>query len=305
MSRPFEPPEAGPAPDGILLVDKPPGVTSHDAVDEVRRALGVRKVGHAGTLDPMATGLLVVGVGRATRLLRFLSGLPKEYEGTGELGTETDTMDATGATVRTGPSRPAGSPSSPAPSSAEVPDGSLLEAMRGLVGEVWQRPPAYSAVKVGGQRLHRLAREGRPMEGSPRRVVVERFELLARRGPSFDFRVVCSAGTYVRALVAEVGRRVGAGAHLSRLVRTRIGAFGVAEARPPHDPGTPLPLEQAVAHLPRLELSDDEATAARHGRPLGPLDSDSVHAAFDPTGRLVGIYRDCGAKACPEVVVPV
>jgi tRNA pseudouridine55 synthase len=278
------------APGGLVLVDKPPGITSHDAVDEVRRALGVRKVGHAGTLDPMATGLLVLGVGRATRLLRFLTALSKEYEGTGELGTETDTMDATGTTLRTGPS--------------DVPDERLLEAMRGLVGEVWQRPPAYSAVKVGGRRLHRLAREGRPVEGSPRRVAVESFELLSRRGPSFDFRVVCSAGTYVRALVAEVGRRVGAGAHLSRLVRTRSGPFRVDDARPPADPGTPLPLERAVAHLPRLELDEEEAIAARHGRPLGPLDSDAVHAAFDPAGRLVGIYRDCGAKACPEVVVP-
>lgn len=276
-------------PDGLLLIDKPPGITSHDAVDVLRRVLGVRKVGHAGTLDPMATGLLVVGVGRATRLLRFLSDLPKEYEGSGELGTETDTMDATGTVQHSSP--------------VDVSDEQLREAMAALVGEVWQRPPAYSAVKVGGRRLHRLAREGRPVEGSPRRVLVEAFELTSRRGTAFDFRVVCSAGTYVRALVADVGRAVGSGAHLSRLVRTRIGPFTLAEATTPQEPGAPLPMERAVAHLPRFELDEEEAAAARHGRPLGPLDSDQAHAAFDPAGRLVGIYRACGAKACPDVVV--
>lgn len=276
-------------PDGLLLIDKPPGITSHDAVDVLRRVLGVRKVGHAGTLDPMATGLLVVGVGRATRLLRFLSDLRKEYEGTGELGAETDTMDATGTVQRTSP--------------VDVSDEDLRAAMHTLVGEVWQRPPAYSAVKVGGRRLHQLAREGRPVEGSPRRVLVEVFDLISRRGTAFDFRVVCSAGTYVRALVAEVGRTVGSGAHLSRLVRTRIGPFTLADARSPNQPGAPLPIERAVAHLPRMELDEEEAAAARHGRPLGPLGSEEAHAAFDPSGRLVGIYRACGAKACPDVVV--
>ncbi|HEV3474695.1 MAG TPA: tRNA pseudouridine(55) synthase TruB [Actinomycetota bacterium] len=276
--------------DGLLLIDKPAGITSHDAIDEVRRALGVRKVGHAGTLDPMATGLLVMGVGRATRLLRFLSDLPKEYEGTGELGTETDTLDAMGIVKRSVP--------------VDLTDDQLREAMQQLVGEIWQRPPAFSAVKVGGRRLHRLAREGRAVEGRPRQVMVEAFELLGREGSTFDFRVVCSSGTYVRSLVAEVGQRVGTGAHLSRLVRTRIGPFHVGQATSPAQPGAPLPLERAVAHLPRLDLDEEEATAARHGRPLGPLDSDDPHAAFDPSGRLVGIYRDCGAKACPDVVVP-
>jgi tRNA pseudouridine55 synthase len=283
----------GPGPnrtDGILLIDKPAGITSHDAIDAVRRALGVRKVGHAGTLDPMATGLLVMGVGRATRLLRFLSNLSKEYEGSGELGTETDTLDAMGIVTRTVP--------------VNVTDDELRGAMRELVGEIWQRPPAFSAVKVGGRRLHSLAREGRAVEGRPRQVMVEVFDLLGREGPTFDFRVVCSAGTYVRSLVAEVGARLGSGAHLTRLVRTRIGPFMVSEARPPGEPGRPLPMERAVAHLPRLELSEEETVAARHGRPLGPLDSGEAHAAFDPAGRLVGIYRECGAKACPDVVVP-
>jgi tRNA pseudouridine55 synthase len=260
--------------DGILLVDKPRGITSHDAVDAVRRTVGTRKVGHAGTLDPMATGLLVIGVGRATRLLRFLGDLDKEYQGTAMLGVDTDTLDAEGEVVRTAP--------------VTATKGDLRAAMASLVGDIEQRPPAYSAVKVGGRPLHRAAR----------------FDLRSFDSPSVDFRVVCSGGTYVRSLVAEVGARLGCGAHLTRLVRTRIGPFRVADARPPQASSDLLPVEVAVAHLPRLELDDQEVAAAVHGRPLGPPGSAGFHAAFGPDGRLVGIYRDCGARACPEVVLP-
>jgi tRNA pseudouridine55 synthase len=275
--------------DGLLLVDKPQGITSHDAVDAVRRALGVRKVGHAGTLDPMATGLLVMGVGRGTRLLRFLGDLDKEYEGTGRLGEETDTLDADGTTVRTAP--------------VDASEAEVREALASLVGEIEQRPPAYSAVKVGGERLYRAARRARPIEAPPRAVRVGGFDLLRFDGTDFDFRVVCSRGTYVRGLVDEVGRILGCGAHLRRLVRSRIGPFGVAEARPPDSPGGPLPIERAVGHLPRMELDEEEAAAARHGRPLGPPGATGFHAAFDPSGRLVGVYRDCGSRACPEVII--
>jgi tRNA pseudouridine55 synthase len=276
--------------DGLLLIDKPKGITSHDAIDLVRRALATRKVGHAGTLDPMATGLLVMGVGRATRLLRFLGDLDKEYEGSGRLGEETDTLDAEGTVVRTAP--------------VTATEQELRSAMATLVGEIRQRPPAYSAVKVGGQRLHRAARTGRAVEVEPRTVRVDAFDLRSFDPPDFVFRVVCSRGTYVRSLVADVGAAVGSGAHLQRLVRTRIGAFHVADALPPDAPGPLLPLERAVAHLPRMELDEEEARAARHGRSLGPPDGPGLHAAFDPDGRLVGVYRDCGAKACPEVIIP-
>ncbi|HKX25079.1 MAG TPA: tRNA pseudouridine(55) synthase TruB [Actinomycetota bacterium] len=277
--------------DGLLLIDKPSGITSHDAVDAVRRALGVRKVGHAGTLDPLASGLLVVGVGRATRLLRFLGDLDKEYEGTGRLGEETDTLDAEGRTTRT------------APVSATEQD--LREAMGSLVGVIDQRPPAFSAVKVGGERAHRAARRGRPVDPAPRRVRVDAFDLRSFGGRDFDFRVVSSGGTYVRVLVADLGIALQTGAHLVRLVRTRIGPFRLADARPPDDPGDPAPIERAVGHLPRIDLDQEEAAAARHGRPLGPPDGPGFHAAFDPEGRLVGVFRDCGAKACPEVIIPV
>jgi tRNA pseudouridine55 synthase len=276
--------------DGLLLVDKPKGITSHDAVDAVRGALGIRKVGHAGTLDPMATGLLVMGVGRATRLLRFLGDMDKEYEGTGRLGEETDTLDAEGEVVRTAP--------------VDVSEADVVEGMAALTGELRQRPPVYSAVKVGGRRLHREARAGRAVEAELRIVRVDLFELRAFDGRDVDFRAVCSGGTYVRSLIADLGGRLRTGAHLTRLVRTRIGPFGVQEASPPDAPGALLPIERAVAHLPRMELSEDEAEAARHGRPLGPPDGPGFHAAFDPGGRLVGVYRDCGTRACPEVVLP-
>jgi tRNA pseudouridine55 synthase len=276
--------------DGVLLVDKPPGMTSHDAVDRVRKTLGIKKVGHSGTLDPMASGLLVMGIGRATRLLRFLSDLDKEYEGTGKLGVETDTLDAEGQVTRT--------------SDVDVGESDLTVAMKGLTGEFEQVPPAFSAVQVGGERLYKAARRGEPVEAPPRPVRVDRFELERFRPPDFDFRVVCSSGTYVRSLVADVGTSTGPGAHLTRLTRTRIGHFKLSNATKPDEVTDPLPLEMAVVHMPRMDLSDDEVIAARHGRPLGPPDRPGFHAAVDPSGRLVGIYRDCGTKSCPEVVIP-
>ena len=275
--------------DGLLLVDKPAGITSHDAVQLVRRALRTRKVGHAGTLDPMATGLLLVGVGRATRLLRFLGDFDKEYEGTARLGIETDTLDADGTVLRTSP--------------VDVSEREVRGAMSAFVGEIEQRPPAFSAVKVGGQRLHRAARKGETIEAEPRRVRVDAFDLLRFQPPDFEFRIVCSSGTYVRSLVADVGTKLGSGAHLTRLVRTRIGPFQVRDATPPDAPGEPLPLERAVAHLPRLEVEEEEARAAGHGRCLAPSGNDGPYALFGPDSQLIGVFRDTGAKSCPEVVL--
>jgi tRNA pseudouridine55 synthase len=275
--------------DGLLLVNKPSGITSHDAVNEVRRALGMRKVGHAGTLAPMASGLLLMGVGRATRLLRFLGDLEKEYEGTGRLGTATDTLDAHGQVVRT--------------SAVDVPEEQLRAVMAGLVGEIEQRPPAYSAVKVGGRKLYEAARKGDRLEAPARRVVVSRFDLLRFGETDFEFRAVCSGGTYVRVLVADVGERLKCGAHLARLVRTRIGPFELNDAVSPDKPGAPMPVEGSVAHLPRLDLDAGEAEAALHGRPLGPAGIEGPYAVFDPERRLIGIYRDQGARARPDVIL--
>jgi tRNA pseudouridine55 synthase len=276
-------------PDGLLLIDKPKGITSHDAVDRVRRAIGVRKVGHAGTLDPMATGLLVMGVGRATRLLRFLGELDKEYEGAARLGEETDTLDADGTVIRT--------------ATVDVDEAAVRRVMGDLTGEIEQHPPAYSAVKVGGRRLHRAARAGETVEAPPRRVRVETFDLTSFDGRDVAFRVVCSSGTYVRVLASDLGSRLGCGAHLVRLVRTRIGPYRLEDAGPPDRPGEPLPVEAAVTHLPRLDLEEDEAAAARHGRCLGPAAIEGPYGAFDPDGELVGVFRDTGGKSCPEVVL--
>lgn len=281
--------EGGPS--GLLLVDKPAGITSHDAVDRVRLALSTRKVGHSGTLDPMATGLLLIGVGRATRLLRFLGELPKTYEGSGILGVETTTLDAEGEITRK-------------EAAVEVTDPALRSVLASLVGEIQQVPPAYSAVKVGGERLYKAAREGRAVRAQPRRVTVHAFGLTAFALPRFDFTVVCSSGTYVRSLVAETGRRLGCGAHLAALRRTAIGQFGVADAHPPDSPDPLLPLEAAVAHLPAFALDEEETKAAQRGSILGPAGVAGPYRVVAPDGSLIGIYRDAGPKAVPDVILP-
>ena len=280
---------SSPAAEGLLLIDKPQGITSHDAVAIVRRATRVKKVGHAGTLDPMATGLLVLGLGRATRLLRFLGDLPKTYEGTLRLGVETDTLDGDGAVTRE--------------SAVAVTDDAVARAMTAKLGESSQRPPAFSAVKVGGRKLYDAARRGEMLRAEPRTVRVDRFDLVARNGVDADFVAVVSGGTYVRVLAADVGSALGCGAHLTRLRRTAIGSFAVEDAGTPDEPGDLLSVEQAVAHLPRLELEPEEARVARHGSILGPAGIVGPYALFDQDGSLLGIYQDDGPKARPEVVL--
>jgi tRNA pseudouridine55 synthase len=276
-------------PEGLLLVDKPGGMTSHDVVDVVRRRLGTRKVGHAGTLDPMATGLLVLGVGRATRLLRYLGGLPKTYEGTARLGVETTTLDADGEVTLERP--------------VTATEAEVRAAMAALVGDSLQVPPAYSAVKVGGRKLYEAARQGQVLEAAPRPIHVDAFELVTMRGPDVEFRITCSGGTYVRVSLADVGTAVGSGAHLTRLRRTAIGALEAVEAIDPTQAETPLPLARAIAHLPRLDLSADEAVAAGHGRILGPAGIAGPYAVFGPDGTFIGVYEDDGSKARPQVIL--
>ena len=278
------------APDGLLLVDKPSGITSHDVVDRVRCALGTRKVGHSGTLDPMATGLMLVGVGRATRLLRYLSGLDKTYEGTCRLGQETDTYDAEGTVV--------------ASCEAEIGATRLEDAIGSFVGGIEQKPPAHSAVRVGGTRLYKAARRGEAVEAPPRVVRIYSLEITAFDGRNVDFRVSCSSGTYVRSLVHDLGKTLGCGAHLTRLVRTRIGGFALEDARSVEDPGEPLPIERAVAHLPRVDLDEDEARGAINGQPLGPRGIEGPYGVYGPDGSLIGVYRDGGAAARAEMILP-
>lgn len=276
-------------PEGLVLIDKPRGITSHDAVALVRRRLATRKVGHAGTLDPMATGLLVMGVGRATRFLRFLGELSKVYEATMRLGVRTTTLDAEGDVTST--------------AEVHVDDDELGRAVAELVGDSLQIPPAFSAVKVGGRKLYDAARRGESLEAGARRVHVERFEVVARRDADVDLVVACGGGTYVRALAADVGDALGCGAHLTALRRTRIGSFDVAEASAPDEPPGLLPVVRAVAHLPRLDLEAEEAEAAGHGRVLGPSGHHGPHAVFAPGGELIGVWQDDGPKATPLVVL--
>jgi tRNA pseudouridine55 synthase len=277
-------------PDGLLLVDKPPGITSHDAVAIVRRVQGTKKVGHAGTLDPMATGLLVMGIGRATRLLRFLGDLPKVYEGTMRLGIETTTLDADGEVTRE--------------TDVEVTEAEVRAAVAALVGDTMQTPPAYSAVKVGGTKLYEAARKGETLGAAPRPVHVAAFDLLGFDGRDAGFRVVCGGGTYVRVLVADVGAALGCGAHLTALRRTAIGPFDVAEASPPDAGVVPLPIARALDHLPRVDLGPEEAVAAGHGRILGPAGIEGPYGVFAPDGRPIGVWEDEGTKGRPLVVLP-
>jgi tRNA pseudouridine55 synthase len=275
-------------PEGLLLVDKPGGMTSHDVVDVVRRTLGTRKVGHAGTLDPMATGLLILGVGRATRLLRFLGGLPKTYEGSAHLGVETTTLDADGEATAERP--------------VTATEADVRSTMGSLIGDSLQTPPAYSAVKVGGRKLYEAARKGEVLEAAPRPIRVDAFALTEYRAPDVDFLVTCSGGTYVRVLLADVGSILGCGAHLTRLRRTAIGTLDVADAVAPEEV-VPLPMDRAVAHLPRLDLGEEEAVAASHGRILGPAGIAGPYAVFAPDGTLIGVYEDDGTKARPQVIL--
>lgn len=275
--------------DGVALVAKPAGITSHDAVDAVRRALGTRKVGHAGTLDPMATGLLVMGVGAATRLLRFLGDLPKTYRGRIRLGVTTDTLDAEGAVVAT--------------HSVTVTRDDIAAAAARLVGDRLQAPPAFSAVKVGGRKLYDAARAGEALEAPPRPVTVHAFAVTAVDGEEVGFEATVSGGTYVRVLAADLGADLGCGAHLAALERTAIGPFLLADASPPDAPRL-LPPVAALAHLPRIDLPAEEARAAAHGRILAPAGIAGPYAVVGPDGALIGVWCDDGAKARPEVVLP-
>jgi tRNA pseudouridine55 synthase len=251
---------------GILLVDKPEGMTSHDVVARVRRLAGTRKVGHAGTLDPMATGLLVLGVNDATRLLHYLVGLDKQYTATIRLGWATSTDDVEGERL------PPLSGTTP----AEVDDAAIEAGMRALTGQIEQVPSTVSAIKIGGKRAYTRAREGETFELAPRTVQVDAFELLETRRSAdaidLDVRVTVSSGTYVRALARDLGRALGVGGHLTALRRTRVGRFEGADASPLEqlDVETAfMSAAQAARHaLPVIELAEQAATDLGHGKKI-------------------------------------
>ncbi len=275
---------------GFLVVDKEAGWTSHDVVARCRRILGERRVGHAGTLDPGATGVLVLGVGPATRLLRYVSGADKEYRAEVVLGTTTSTGDDDGKVLETF-------------EMAGVTLAEVAGVAAVLTGEIDQRVPMVSAVKVGGQRLHRLARQGVEVPRPVRRVRIDRFEVAEGSEPgTFAIEVTCSAGTYVRALATDLGAALGGGAHLRRLRRVRAGRFTEPEARrlaeieEAVDTGAEVlraPLE--ALELPRVAVPGDACREVRHGRPLeGPgsgAPQTGPFAVLDPDGRLLAIYE--------------
>jgi tRNA pseudouridine55 synthase len=299
---------------GLVIVDKPGGMTSHDVVARVRRLAGTRKVGHAGTLDPMATGVLVVGVEKATRLLGYLTLTEKEYAATIRLGASTSTDDAEGELTSTA-------------SAAGISAETLSEAVAGLTGEIRQVPPAVSAIKVDGQRAYRLTRAGAAPELKARPVTVHQFTITAvRRDGDFldvDATVRCSSGTYIRALARDLGTALGTGGHLTRLRRTRVGGYGVEDARTLEQlvgRFVVLPLAQAAsAAFPRRDLSADEARRLANGGRLaaappagsppaggpaaaGPAGPPGPTAAYAPDGALIALVAEESGQARPLVV---
>jgi len=275
----------------LFLIDKPAGLTSHDVVERARRTTGMARIGHSGTLDPLATGLLLLCAGGAARLQGFFTGMDKSYEGVIRLGQATATYDRDGEPA--GPLRDCG--------------GAGLEqierAAEDFRGEFLQSPPPYSAKKVGGRRFYEMARKGETVPIVPKKVRVSEFSLGPLEQARLPFRMRCSSGTYVRSLVAEVGRLVGSGAHLARLRRTAIGPYGVEDAAPPDEPGALIAPERATDHLESIGLTEDEARAASHGSILGPAGIEGPYRVVGPNGRLIGIYSHRGAKAVPEVIL--
>lgn len=284
---------------GLVVVDKPQGWTSHQIVGRCRRLLGTRKVGHAGTLDPMATGVLVVGIERATKLLGLLALETKSYEATIRLGESTSTDDAEGETTATA-------------DASGVTDAAIDAGVAALTGAISQVPSAVSAIKVDGRRAYDRVRAGEEVELRARPVTVSRFDVLARRrdGAAIELDVVvdCSTGTYIRALARDLGAALGVGGHLTALRRTSVGPFGLDLARTleelEEDPRLSLDLDAAaLTCFPRREIDADEAEGLRHGRWLVARGDAGVVAAVGPDGRVAALVSESGRRAAPVVVM--
>ena len=271
---------------GVLVIDKPAGWTSHDVVAKTRGLTAIRQIGHSGTLDPMATGVLVLCLGKATRLLEYLTGLPKTYEAGITLGTATDTYDATGTVIDQHPL-------------PELTAEALEQTMDAFRGEIMQTPPAYSAIKRNGEAQYKRARRGEEVVLDPRPVTVYELTLLEFDHGLIRIRITCSAGTYVRSIAHDLGQVLGCGAHLSSLRRLAVGPFGVDQAVMLQQLAEEdwqqwlLPPSAAVAHLARVDLAEGEASRLIHGLPISrphPVAS-GLACAFDPAGQLVAVVR--------------
>jgi tRNA pseudouridine(55) synthase len=290
----------------VLLVDKPAGMTSHDVVARARRLLSVRRIGHAGTLDPMATGLLLLGVGAATRLLGHLAGHDKTYEATIRLGQSTVTDDREGEILVTA-------------SAAHLDDVAIRAALAAQTGDLLQVPSSVSAVKVAGRRSYDRVRAGEEVELAPRAVTVHRLDVHRITRPEPEVvdvyvTVVCTAGTYIRAIARDTGAALGVGGHLTALRRTSSGPFSVADARPVEEVAAApaagreagvlgLP-EAATAVFPRRDLTEAEATALGYGQRIPASGTDGLTAAVAPDGRLVALVEDAGDAARVAVGFP-
>ncbi len=287
--------------DGLVVVDKPAGCTSHDVVARLRKIYGQRKVGHAGTLDPDATGVLLVGLGRVTRLLRFLQVAGKTYRGTIRFGVATSTLDAAGEVLDRAP--------------MSLTRDEVVAGTKRFLGDIEQIPPMVSAVKIGGRRLHELARAGEEVERAPRSVHVGRFDVEDFEPgpyPAATVLVDCSSGTYIRTLAADLGAALGGCAHLETLRREAIGTFGVEEAHTldaiAEDPAAALLAPVlAMRDLERIDVDAERARAVAHGATftasaLAPT-GDGPFAVADPDGVLLAVYERRGAGVKPAVVV--
>jgi len=274
---------------GLVIVDKPGGLTSHAVVGRVRRLAGTRKVGHAGTLDPMATGVLVLGINRATRLLGHLMLTEKAYDATVTLGVVTTTDDAEGEVIATA-------------STDGLDETAVREAFAAFVGEIEQVPSAVSAIKVDGKRAYQRVRDGEQVELAARRVTVHELTVHAVRGNEVDLTVRCSSGTYIRAIARDAGQRLGVGGHLSALRRTAVGPFDLAGARTLEELTEDFALTPIAAAarsaFPAYELDDQQATDVRFGRALDTtLPEAGTVAVFAPDGEFLALYEQAGERA--------
>lgn len=294
-----EKPSSGLVGAGLLVVDKDAGITSHDVVARCRKLLNTRKVGHAGTLDPMATGVLVLGVERATKMLGLLALTTKAYTATIRLGASTTTDDAEGEFVLT-------------TDAAHLTDSDIDPQIAELIGDISQIPSSVSAIKVDGQRAHALIRAGEEVDLAPRPVTVERFEVTSRRTVErfvdLDVVVDCSSGTYVRALARDLGWALGVGGHLTALRRTRVGPFTLEHARTleqlAEHPEVSLDIDAAArTAFPHRHIDADEAESISQGRWLTPVGMKGVYAAIDPSGHTIALLQERGRRASSVMVV--
>ena len=287
--------------EGLVVVDKPGGMTSHDVVARMRRLARTRRVGHGGTLDPMATGVLVIGVGRGTKLLTYVTGATKSYDGTIRLGQATVTDDAEGDVTATVPA-------------GHLGDDEIREALATFTGEIDQVPSSVSAIKVNGERAYKKVRDGETVTLAARRITISRLEVheIRRSGDvvDVDVTVSCSSGTYIRAIARDLGARLGVGGHLTALRRTEVGGFPLAEAltleqleeRSPDVVTLPMP-EAARRCFPVREATAEEARTLSHGGPLDRAGIDGPYAVLGTDGTLLAIVSERDGKARPEIVL--